>query len=494
MKFKKTGQWALMSVLLWQALFQTSFAAVKVPEIIELEKGPYYSSDNLYAAALKLQKTYPEIIQVEVIGKSTDGNPMYAVRLGKDIKNQTKESLQLQNNILITAGLHARETANPVFVMKMIEDYARDYQNDSYLPSVNVKQSLEKTVYHFIPSCNPDGFDLVKFGVKSIGTPSVKEYYLNNVSAQDLSVYKANLRGVDLNRNFMSEYFDIHTKVWKDRFNSTKPSLISYRPSARYFSGEIGAETETKVLSQYFLSYDFRVYLSYHSQGNIVYSGAQYLGPIFDQHASNYGHIAMGITGYHNAVSSGTETVSAWGYESGYAGYMAYKPLVTVETLTSGTNPSAGKTYTKEYAGHKLYLVPVALANQTLKEQYADAKLYRNDVYFTDVYNPDYAKALAEKYQMTLVTYKGAPAYNLYKAAEEKLTFTTEAGVPLEAALQVLIVADGSKLVEFETVPKEIRDIYGLSSVFSPVVKSEKTYVDYAVMIEWLNAIGIQTK
>ena len=77
-------------------------------------------------AALKLQKTYPGILAVEVIGKSTDGKPMYVVRLGKNIQSQTHETLQQQNNVLVTSGLHARETANPVFVMKIIEDYAKD--------------------------------------------------------------------------------------------------------------------------------------------------------------------------------------------------------------------------------------------------------------------------------------------------------------------------------------------------------------------------------
>lgn len=489
---KKNRLGFIICLLLWQAASCVSFADVMASDIIVLEKGPYYSSDNLYAAALKLQQTYPDIIQVEVIGQSTDGNPMYAIRLGKDINNQTKVSLQLKNNLLVTAGLHARETANPVFVMKMIEDYARDYQDDRYLSSINVKQSLDHTVYHFIPLCNPDGFDLVKYGVKSIDTPSVKAYYLENVSAQDLSVYKANLRGVDLNRNFLSEYYDLQTKQWKDRFNSTKPSLISYRPSARYFSGEIGAEAETKVLSQYYLSYDFRVYLSFHSQGSIVYAGAQYLGPVYDQHAETYQRIAMDVTGYHNPSGSGAETVSAWGYESGYVGYMAYKPLVTVETLTSGTNPASGKTYVIEYTTHKLSLVPYAFAKQALSNQYSDSKLYKNDVYFTDVYNPAYAKALAEKYDLTMRSYKGTPVYDLYLPASESLTFTMEDGTVYEAELETLMVADGSKLVDMATLPQAIRTVYELSSVYVPTTISEKTYADYEAMIAWLSAIGIQ--
>ena len=202
---------------------------------------------------------------------------------------------------------------------------------------------------------------------------------------------------------------------------SSQPTQIAYQPSARYYSGAIGEEIETKVLSDYYLKYDFRVYLSYHSQGKIIYSGTSYLGQDFNALAQTYKKIAMNITGYKDAstISGG---VSAWGYESGHAGYRAYKPLLTIETLTDGTNPSSGKIYENEYKNHKLSLLPAAVAAQALKTSYSPVKLYQNDVYAMDVQNNAYANALAERYKLQMASYTGKPVYNFYSEASETIT------------------------------------------------------------------------
>lgn len=471
--------------------------------IIELEKGPYYSSDNLYAAAIKLVKEYPDLLQLEVLGKSTDGNPMYVIRFAKNVNQMTNAELQTKNNIMVSGGLHAKEVANPVFILKTIEDYAKDYQNNAHLNTVDVRKTLDTTVYHFMPLCNPDGFDLVKYGVKSINTPSVKAYFLKNVKAKDYSLYKANLRGVDLNRNFENIYYEPQTDSWKDRYNSTNPSQIKYSPSDRFYSGEIGEEIETKIISGYYLKYNFRVYLSYHSQGKIVYSGTRFLDSEFNELASKYQKLAMAVTGYR-AVKESAGEVPAWGYESGYVGYNAYKPLVTIETLTKITDPRDAKTYGKEYNNHKLYKLPSAFAELAQNENYSGVKLYKDDVYVLDVKNRQYAEALSKKYQLAMVEYQGAPKYNFYSEAKEVVTFEKMVNTTSAAAVQVslpitesirlefnvLTGLDGSKLIDFYGLPADIQQNFSQTGSLEFIQKSEKTFIRYDDLLKSFGLYG----
>jgi len=120
--------------------------------MVNISQGESYSSNDLYQIALSLEAKYPEIIHVEVIGKSVDQKPLYSVIMTKDVDamRQKDDFNVCRQHYFVEAGTHARETVNPVILMKQIEDYAIDYYQDEYIPEFHLSQELEDIVIHFL--------------------------------------------------------------------------------------------------------------------------------------------------------------------------------------------------------------------------------------------------------------------------------------------------------------------------------------------------------
>ena len=154
-----------------------------------------------------------------MLGQSYDGKPIYVVIMTENTKETLKrDDLNVYRmHYLIEAGTHARETVNPAIVLKIIEDYAIDYYNDGHIKEFNVKDELSIAVIHFIPLLNPDGHDLAKIGLASVET-EVGKQIINSIKDKNYSEWKANLRGVDINRNFPDRYLDKTTKQWIEKW------------------------------------------------------------------------------------------------------------------------------------------------------------------------------------------------------------------------------------------------------------------------------------
>ena len=187
---------------------------------------------------------YPEFTKLEQIGKSVEGRPIYAIRLG----NGKKE-------VLFDACMHAREHMSTNVVLEMLDTYSYHYLNKTKYAGFNVKPTLDAVSIWFIPMMNPDGVTLVQAGAKGVKNGALATK-INGSS--NFARWKANVRGVDLNDNFDTG--------WKyNSPNIKKPSYMGYRgPSA--FS-----EPESKALRDFVLKHSFKTYISYHSSGQIIY-------------------------------------------------------------------------------------------------------------------------------------------------------------------------------------------------------------------------------
>ena len=187
---------------------------------------------------------YPEFTKLEQIGKSVEGTPMYAMKIG----NGKKE-------VLLDGSLHAREHMTTNVVVEMIDTYSIHYENSSVYGGYNVRQTFDQTAIWFIPMMNPDGVKLVQSGPKSLKNGALATK-INGSS--NFKRWKSNIRGVDLSDNFASGW---------DKINggSKKPAYMAYKgPSA--FS-----EPESKAFRDFVKKHKFKTYISYHSSGQIMY-------------------------------------------------------------------------------------------------------------------------------------------------------------------------------------------------------------------------------
>ncbi|WP_456277592.1 M14 family zinc carboxypeptidase [Bacillus sp. AK128] len=204
-----------------------------------------YSYYQMQKDLTALKIMYPDLVQLTTIGKSVDGRNLYALKLGKGPKE-----------VFINGSHHAREHMTTNVVMEMIDSYALAYTNGKTIDQYNVKDLLEKTSIWFVPMVNPDGVMLVQQGHKSAKNPN--EVLRINGGKTDFTAWKANIRGVDLNRQYPADWDNI-------RNNKGKPSYMNfkgYKPLS---------EPEVIALYQFTLQHDFKTAVSYHSSGEILY-------------------------------------------------------------------------------------------------------------------------------------------------------------------------------------------------------------------------------
>jgi len=376
-------------------------------DLMNFENGYQYSSYDLYAKSLALVERYPQILEMEILGYSTDERPIYVLRMTNPINESSENSYVGKMHLFVDAGVHARETYNPFLVLRIIEDYAKDYYNNAAIPSIDINSLLQNNVIHFMPLLNPDGFDIVKFGSGMIKDPVLKDHFIQLLGKDDYRRLKANVRGVDLNRNYADEIFDTNTFLWKSVRGVTFGDALDYSyPKIEFFSGYSAAsEVETRISQDYMLRYDFRAYMSYHSQGRIVSAETSGYGLELENQSLQYEKLLRGLTGY--GISS--SYASAYGYANRFASFNTNKSYSTIETMNTTTYPDDRWFYKSEYDKYKLNQAPFVLLSQAHKDGYAPYKIYVNDRYVRDSMSKVYAYAIAERLGGKVVVYAGRP-------------------------------------------------------------------------------------
>ncbi len=170
-------------------------------------------------------------VECGTIGRSVSGAHIVYFHLGPASGAQ----------MIVQGGIHAREWVTSVLVTKQVETLARE--------------KLPLGIY-FLPMTNPDGATLVQHGAGAFPEYAASLKTVNG--GEDFSMWKANLRAVDLNCNFDA--------MWgKGESNVTEPapsSFIGYLPAS---------EPETRALVNFTRAVRPAITVSYHALGREVY-------------------------------------------------------------------------------------------------------------------------------------------------------------------------------------------------------------------------------
>lgn len=277
-----------------------------------------------YRNDLKLLKKrytrlYGDVIQVNIIGKTADKRKLYEVVLGNS---------EAKKHLLVIANLHAREYMTTQLCMKQIEYYMKNYKNKVH--GGKVCKVLDKVAIHIIPSCNPDGTAISQFGFGAIRNSSLRSA-LRRMGGSSRR-WKANARGVDLNRN------------WNIAFRrSGSPS------GSGYHGKRAESEPETKALVKWVRKVQKQGkvvgVISYHSTGSILYgrcagSATRYV----KNHTYRMQKLARSLTGYSLMPTESIQQANSCSRE--YFLYRKHIPCITIEVghgscpLGSGEFPS----------------------------------------------------------------------------------------------------------------------------------------------------------
>ena len=317
----------MMAVLLYPA---QTFAASKT---IVSAKDKKYSYKDMQTDLKAFTKKYPEIVSLKIFGKTADKRNIYCLRMGNP--NARKQ-------ILVQAGIHGREWLNCQVLMKMLEQYLADYETGRYKKKTYAELFNEVAVYA-IPMVNPDGVTISQYGPSKIRNKKLRKNIKKMERQGGYSRWKANARGVDLNRNFPAD--------WEKKSKTKKPSSEDY-PGKRAKS-----ERETKaVLKQINRLPNLKACVNWHSRGELIYWGAKGKGKTW-RAARKLAQMVKGATGYKLIES--TPPYGSGGKLERYYLKKVKVPYVCIETGKEAA-PLKHKSFTSIYKKNKTIIEKTA--------------------------------------------------------------------------------------------------------------------------------------
>ncbi len=404
----------VLLILLMTTTIQGSEETIPWPDRIQ-------DIDTVNGWLFDLVDRYPGLLSVSIIGYSTDERPVYALRLtDESLPAVGEEGIELKKRFLLEAGTHAREVANPYYVLKMVELYCMDFEDESVIPEYSMRSILRQAVIHVVPMSNPDGYAYAVSGKPSIRSEELLNNMLHIYEPSSHEWYKANLNGVDLNRNYPAVYYDAATDSWKDIFGMPNDQQ-SFIPSSMYYAGkEAASEIETRVLKAYVDQYDFRALVNYHSKGRLVLWGRWMLSPSFNSYVKPIAEAMAAESDYE----LGEMAVVASGYLSDYFAMTKLRPAITVETGTYYFDQDLRSEF------ERVKLLPLIAFTEVLKEPYGRYRVYVEGAYYSDYRDSVYAEAFAEKLGGVVVEGDGEPeAY--YTRFPKALEAVAQAGIDI---------------------------------------------------------------
>ena len=237
-----------------------------------------------------LEVRYP-FLSGGTIGKSVMGKNIPFVKIGNG-----------QTELFYNASHHANEWLTTPVLLKFLEEYSENYSTGGEIFNTSARELYNKVSLYIVPVVNPDGIDLVN-GVVPSGKFLTQAQTLagNYPNIPYPNGWKANINGVDLNLQYPANW---------ERAKEIKFSQGFTLPGPRDFVGTAPlTEPEARAVYNFTRNHDFKLTLSYHSQGEIIYW--KYL----DYEPENSRRIAE----YFGEVSG--YAVEETPYSSGFAGY-----------------------------------------------------------------------------------------------------------------------------------------------------------------------------
>jgi g-D-glutamyl-meso-diaminopimelate peptidase len=281
-----------------------------------------------------LRARYP-FLEVGSIGQSVMGKNQYVVRLGRGT-----------NQVSYNAAHHANEWITTPLLMKFIENVAKAYAVGGRLGNYSVPDIWRRSSIYIVPMVNPDGVDLVNYWPNFPDPAYSRAAQLNRTGLPIPSVWKANIRGTDLNLNYPAEWEREHQLELEQGITG---------PAPRDYGGPYPlSEPETVNMVNFTRAHDFRLVIAYHTQGGVIYYQFENLQP---PESSTIAQLFSRVSGYAISANPG---------EASWAGYKDWfiqeyrRPGFTIE-VGQGVNPVSLSQFPAIYSQNEELLLLGAL-------------------------------------------------------------------------------------------------------------------------------------
>lgn len=276
-----------------------------------------YSYEQMCRDLNFLRTRYSDKVQVYRIGKTADDRDILDAVIGSE--NATKD-------IIIQYSMHAREYINTPLAMRQMEEFLKGWENQNY-NGKKYSALVQNVRLHILPMVNPDGISIVQSGFEAIRNESMRAA-LNDIWQYDrengrgsanyetyCSRWKANGRGVDLNRNFDQGWATTGGAAWYS--------------SSGYPGESAASENETKAIVRLADAVNCIGEIAYHSMGQVIYWDYGTTGDLHEKD-KRLATLVEGLTGY--ALNSTIDTGQNSSGCSDYFILVRGVPAITIET------------------------------------------------------------------------------------------------------------------------------------------------------------------
>jgi len=272
---------------------------------------------------LMLLKTFYPFIDIDIIGKSVEGREIYCTSFGRG-----------EHTVIYNGAHHGNEWITSLLLMKWLEDLCYGYALNASVKGFDIKSLYENSRIMIVPMVNPDGIELVVNGFNKIHTSQDKLLKMNQFSA-DFNQWKANINGVDLNRNYPAG--------WQNYKRIEKHKLNVFGPGPKQFSGyQPLSEPETKCLAYLTSRVNPKLTLSFHTQGEVIYW--QFMGKQTLE-CESVAKALSKVSGYQ--LEDEAEDEAYCGYKDWFIEHFS-KPGLTIE-VGLGCNPIENNQFLEIY-------------------------------------------------------------------------------------------------------------------------------------------------
>ena len=271
-----------------------------------------YTYDILERQIRGLRARYP-FLEVGSAGNSVMGKTLFTIRLGRG-----------SNRVSYNASHHANEWITTPLLMKFIENFSKAYSTGGSMRGYKVADIWNRSSIYIVPMVNPDGVDLVTYWPNYPNPVYRQAASINQTGLPVPSVWKANIRGVDLNLNYPARWELEHQMEIEQGITG---------PAPRDYGGPSPlSEPESSAMVNFTRQRGFRLVIAYHTQGRVIYYRFENLEP---PESLTIARLFARVSGYEIADNPG---------EASYAGYKDWfiqtyrRPGYTIE-VGLGVNP-----------------------------------------------------------------------------------------------------------------------------------------------------------
>lgn len=233
------------SFILLVSLFFTTGVVQASPNIVNPNQ--VYSYNVMQRDIERLAKEYPDLVSYESLGQTAYGRQLWAVKLGRG-----------ESVLFLNGSHHAREWMTSSLLMKMIDTYAQTYYSNGKIADYNVRSLLDEVSIWIVPMVNPDGVTLSQQGTAGLPANLAKMLRQFNGNSTNFTRWKANMQGIDLNRQYPAKWNTIQN--------------AALYPSYQNYKGKKPAQAaEVQLMMDFTHKIDPEVTISYHSSGEIIF-------------------------------------------------------------------------------------------------------------------------------------------------------------------------------------------------------------------------------